>query len=212
MKALFFIATCLFVNVSFSQADSYLAAIPKYNESSDFEDNRYEKMTWQQFYRLDEINEPVDPMNYDSDLMNAALFFAINKYRSTLGLSLLSFEPRLRDAAMIHSDQMVKRNFFDHQNPYDAKIRMPNNRAELCGFNGEHLAENLARMFVDMQNLPTYTQLADKVISALSKSKDHDKHMRDPKYDRLGTGFIFENKPTSGVYYFRTSQNFGKNW
>jgi uncharacterized protein YkwD len=89
---------------------------------------------------------------------------------------------------------MVKRNFFDHQNPYDAKIRMPNNRAELCGFNGEHLAENLARMFVDMQNLPTYTQLADKVISALSKSKDHEKHMRDPKYDRLGTGFIFENK------------------
>lgn len=212
MKTLFFLASCFCVSSTFAQVDNYLAAIPKYNESSDFEDPRYEKMTWQQFYRLEETNEAVDPMNYDSDLMNAALFFAINKYRSTLGLQVLNFEPRLRDAAMIQSDQMVKRNFFDHQNPYDAKIRMPNNRAELCGFNGEHLAENLARMFVDMQNLPTYTQLADKVVSTLSKSKEHNKHMVDPKYDRLGTGFIFENKPTSGFFYFRTAQNFGKSW
>lgn len=202
----------LLLNAGFtiSQPDKYLAAITKYNEASSFEDERYRGMTWQQFYKLEEANEFVDPMNYDCDLMNAAIFFAINKYRDGLHLSQLAFEPRLRDAAMIHSNEMIKRNFFDHSNPYDPKLRMHNLRAELCGFFGEYLSENLSRSFLNMNTPLTYTQLADKTIKELSYSKDHKKNMTSNNINLLGCGFLCENRGSEGIFYFRITHDFGR--
>jgi uncharacterized protein YkwD len=195
-----------------AQADQYLARIPKYNEASVFEDVRYKGMDWQHFYKLEEANDLVDPMNYDFDLLNAAMFFAVNKYRSVKGIKQLAFEPRLRDAASIHSDQMVKRKFFDHINRADAKVSYPNVRIELCGYQGERLSENLARSYVNMERPMTYTQIADMVVQQLSKSSEHNTHMIDPKMDKLGCAALFENSPSEGVFYFRLTQDYGQDW
>ena len=196
----------------FGQASKYLAAIPKYNEASAFEDIRYRDLDWTKFYKLEEANDMLDPMNYDFDLMNAAVFFAVNKYRATKHVEALTFEPRLRDAASIHSSQMVRGNFFDHANRADAAIGMPNVRIELCGYHGERLSENLAHSFIDLSKPMTYLQVADMVVKQLSQSPEHNIHMIDPTLDKLGCGLLFENKLTNGYLYFKLTQDFGRDW
>ena len=209
VKTLFILlATLAFVHAD-AQAEKYLADIQKYNESSVFEDERYKGLTWQAFYALDEAQEFVDPMNFDYDLMNAALFFAVNKYRTARGASALAFEPRLRDAASIHTDQMVKKKFFAHENPYNTQLRALNNRVELSGFFGQHIAENIARMFVDMNTPETYTQVAGKVILYLSRSKEHNINMLDNRNKLLGCSLLFDGTGNDGYFYFRTTHDFG---
>ena len=216
MKCSSLIVLLLSAAASFAQAPDaapYLAKIGKYNEASTFEDSRYKDLDWKAFYKLDEANELVDPVNYDFDLMNAAVFFAVNKYRASKNIPALKFEPRLRDAATIHSFQMVKKNFFDHMNYYDPKLQGPDKRIELCGYHGQKLAENLARSYADRGRPMTYTQLADKVVNELSHSREHNKHLIDPDLEKLGCGLIFENNATAeGINYFRLTQDFGKDW
>ena len=209
MKSIVIILSLLCASGAKAQATKYLAQIPKYNEKSSFEDVRYKDLDWKQFYKLDEANDLVDPNNYDFDLMNAAAFYAVNKYRASKGVAPMRFEPRLRDAASIHSDQMVKRKFFDHLNRFDAKIALPNNRIELCGYQGERIAENIARSFIDPYTPLTYTQLADKVVNELSRSKEHNAHMLDSSFDKLGCAITFEAGPANAPIYFRLTQDYG---
>jgi uncharacterized protein YkwD len=194
-------------------AAPYLSKVAKYNEASVFEDVRYKNIDWKAFYKLDEANELVDPFNFDFDLLNAAVFFAVNKYRASKGLPQLKFEPRLRDAAVIHSYEMVKKNFFDHMNYTDAKLHGPDTRIELCGYRGQKLAENLARGYADRGKPQSYTQLADKAVMELSRSSEHNKHLTDPGLEKLGCGVLFENTATAeGITYFRLTQDFGTDW
>ncbi len=214
MKTAIFLVLCSLSITLFAQKGKYfyLAQINKYNEASSFEDVRYKEMTWQQFYSLEETNELVDPLNYDFDLMNAACFFAVNKYRASKGIATLKFEPRMRDAASIHTDQMIRRNFFDHINQADATIRFPNNRTELNGFSGERIAENLARIYITMDKPMTYIQIADKAVKELSRSKEHNMHMIDSNLTLLGCALLFEASSKDGFWYYRLTQDFGKNW
>ena len=213
ISLVFFLLSAAAVYAQSPEAAPYLAKVEKYNEASTFEDVKYKDLDWKGFYKLEEANELVDPVNYEFDLMNAAMFFAVNKYRASKGLAALKFEPRLRDAASIHSYQMVRKNFFDHMNYTDPKLKGPDTRMELCGYHGQKIAENLSRGYVDRSKPLTYTQLADKVVAELSRSKDHNKHMIDPDLEKLGCGLIFESKATAeGVVYFRLTQDFGRDW
>lgn len=194
-------------------AAPYLAQVHKYNEVSSFEDVTYKNLDWQGFYKMEIANALVDPVNYDFDALNAAMFFAVNKYRESKGVPALKFEPRLRDAATIHSYEMVTKNFFDHINNTDPKIKGPDTRIELCGYRGQRLSENLARNYADRGRPLTYTQLADKTIKELSTSKEHNKHLLDPDLEKLGCAVIFESKATAeGIVYFRLTQDFGRDW
>ena len=213
MKSLAFILLiCCAPGAQAQGADAYLAKILKYNEKSLFEDVRYNGMDWKTFDQLEEANDLADPSNYDFDLLNAAVFFAVNKYRAAKGLQVLTFEPRLRDAASIHSDQMVKRKFFDHINSFDSKISAPDKRIELCGYHGQMIAENLARSFVAVDHPLSYIQIAEKAVAELSRSREHNKHMLDPALKKLGCGILFENIPINGFHYFRLTQDFGTDW
>jgi uncharacterized protein YkwD len=216
MRSIFFILFLFCTIHVFAQAPAaapYLARVTKYNEASLFEDARYKEIDWAKFYKMDEPNELVDPVNYDFDLLNAAMFYAVNKYRASKGIAPFKFDPRLRDAATIHSYEMVKRNFFDHINYYDEKIISPDKRMELCGYQGQKLAENLARSYADRGRPLTYTQLADKVVMELSKSKEHNRHLLDPTLEKLGCAAVFEGGATpEGVVYFRLTQDFGRDW
>ena len=198
----------LFV-VANAQPATFLSQIPKYNESSSFEDSAYSKFTWQQFYALEECKEIVDPENFDFDLLNAAVFFATNKYRASKKLPLCAFSPELRNAAAIHSFMMVKNNFFNHINPFTPKLRTPIDRIQLCQFPGTRYAENVARIFINLNEPLTYTQLAENVVLDFSKSGAHDKNLRDPKLTELGTAIVFEADKKNPYRYFKVTQNFG---
>ena len=213
MKINLFLFSLLLTTRCSAQSDVYLSKVAKYNEASVFEDAKYKDMTWQKFYQLEEVQEFVDPNNYDFDLLNAAVLFATNKYRASKGIAALRFDPRLRDAAAIHTNEMVNRKFFDHLNTASPRIRMPNNRTELCGFEGARIAENLERDFMDVQKPMNYAQLGDKAIQDLSRSRDHDAHLLDKNLDQVGCALLFENQPnTDGYWFWRLTQNFGKSW
>ena len=92
MKSIVIILSILCATRTQAQSDKYLAQIPKYNEKSSFEDVRYKDLDWKQFYKLEEANDLVDPNNYDFDLMNAAAFYAVNKYRASKGIAPLRFD------------------------------------------------------------------------------------------------------------------------
>ncbi|MFN8278449.1 MAG: CAP domain-containing protein [Chitinophagales bacterium] len=213
MRKITFLMMLLAGVASAQTAADYLARIPKYNESSQFEDDKYKGMTWQQFEALDMAKEFVDPDNYDYDLLSAAIFFATNKYRASQHIAPLVFEGHLRDAAAIHTYEMIRRKIFDHINQADAKLKMPNNRTELCGYAGERIAENLERDYVDLQKPLTYMELAEKAIRDLSRSKEHNAHMLDPNLKQVGCAIMFEAQPNSDGYWFwRLTQDFGKPW
>lgn len=194
-------------------AQPYLADILKYNEASNFEDARYKVLDWRDFDKLEEANELVDPNNYDFDLMNAAVFYAVNKFRSAKNLPPLKFDGRLRDAASIHSWQMVKKNFFDHMDFYDDSLRSPDRRMMLCGYSGQKMTENISRIYLDRSKPLTYIQVAAKIAAEWSKSKDQNHHMLDPELERLGCGLVFEvHSNLQGLIYFRVTADFGKDF
>lgn len=211
-KIILSVSCMLFTLFVVAQPETYLYKINKYQEASGFSDTDYDSLNWQQFYKLEEPNEIIDPDNYDFDLMNAACFYALNKYRATKNLSPLRYSHQLRDAATIHTNEMINRNFFDHYNRYDPKIKMPNNRTELCYFSGEEIGENLVRSFMDLEKPLTYIELADKMVNELKKSPEHNQNMLNPRFNLLGCGFLFENKIKDGYIYVRMTQDFGKSW
>lgn len=208
-KLLFLLLAISCANGVFAQAKKYLDAVGKYNEATLFEDSRYASITWQQFYALEEANELVDPVNYDYDLMNAAVFFAVNKYRESRGLSSFRFDAKLRDAAAIHSAAMVNQSFFSHENARDPALRKVENRVQLCGFTGGYWAENISRMYQTMDKPKSYKQLADEMVYALSLSKGHNENMLDKTYKLLGCALTFEKKASGNSWYYRSTQDFG---
>src|SRR3954467_5614133 len=109
----------LLIFAFFFLADSgekYLADIPSYQKDSYFKQKVYEEHDWKSFYQLKEANEVVDPNDYDFHLLNAAIFFSTNKRREEKKLKPLKFSAGLRDAAVIHSYQMVAKNLVNHMN------------------------------------------------------------------------------------------------
>ncbi len=48
----------------------------------------------------------------------------INKQRKSNGLTLLSWNPQLAQAGLNHSNDMAKRNYFDHDSPYGQTFTM----------------------------------------------------------------------------------------
>jgi uncharacterized protein YkwD len=212
LKSFFAAFLPFFTTVVFAQqsAKSYLVNVGKYNEASGFEDPQYNNMTWQKFYKLDEPNEIIDPVNYDFDLMNAAVFFAINKYRESKGLPAFKFDAHLRDAATIHTNEMEQHNFFAHDNPYNSSLKKFYTRIEISGFKGGFSAENISREYQDLHNPKTYIQLADEMILHLSLSKPHNANMLNPNYTNLGCALLFDRKSTNGdVWYYRSTHDFG---
>ena len=212
LKLIFAAFLPFFTTVIFAQqsAESYLKQVGKYNEASAFEDKEYSQMTWEKFYKLEDANEIVDPANYDFDVMNAAVFFAINKYRMSKGLPAFKFDEHLRDAATIHTNEMTNRNFFAHENPYNPALKKFYNRIEISGFKGGFSAENISREYQDLHNPKTYIQIAEEMILNLSLSKQHNANMLDTHYTHLGCALLFDKKSTNGdVWYFRSTQDFG---
>src|SRR4051794_13492167 len=99
-----------------ADGDSFLKDIPLYQKDSYFKQKVYAEHDWKSFFQLKEANQIIDPDNYDLHLLNAAVFFATNKLRDEKKLKQLKFSNALRDAAVVHTQQMIDKKFFNHFN------------------------------------------------------------------------------------------------
>jgi uncharacterized protein YkwD len=97
-----------------------------------------------EFQRFDtEINA----YNPNYILLNEGLFRAANEVRVQNNLPEFEKDPLLQKVAETHAYEMIFRDFYNHQNPYDARQRMLPDRVEyVSGRKNEYhnLAENIA--------------------------------------------------------------------
>jgi hypothetical protein len=100
---------------------------------SAFPDSLYQHYDFNSFFTLDAVNEPIDTLNIDYGLLNAAIFYALNEIRWKKGRNELTFDPQIRNAAFCHSIQMVQSNFLSHINKKDSTLRDVWNRLMFFG-------------------------------------------------------------------------------
>ena len=181
-----------------------------------FSEADYAKYDHRTFPKLKAAQQPLELANIDYDLLEAAIFYATNVQRVKAKRKPFAFAPYLRKAAVLHATQMVKRQFFDHQNKYDPKYRIFTQRIDASGGKGKYSSagENIAdsflltyregtaysdetdaagnTYFVDEAGKPilphTYWSLAEAVLEQWMNSPGHRANILDANYTHLGCG------------------------
>jgi uncharacterized protein YkwD len=205
MKIFLFILTSLFLNDS---GDKFLSDISSYQKDSYYKTKVYAEHDWKSFYQLKEAQAVVSPDNYDLHLLNAAVFYSTNKLREEKKLKPLKFNGGLRDAAVVHTQQMVAKNFFSHINNKTPKLRAPDDRIKMFVTGFSALGENIDWNHLPMPSGASYLQLADKIVDAWYHSPPHKKTMLSKGFSHLGCAAMFEGKNKNGVRYIKATQDF----
>ena len=100
----------------------------------------------------------------------------------------------LRLSSRLHSEDMAKRNFFDHNTPEGVD---PFERMENAGFTGDSpMGENIA----------AGQSSAEEVVQGWMDSPGHCRNMMEPGYNVLGVGYYYLQ---SNEYQRFWTQNFG---
>ena len=165
------------------------------------------------FREFKPFNEDIDIKHPDYRRINAAIYWVTNETRAKNGCTSLKFLPELEYAATIHSDDMVKYNFFDHYNNYARNRRSPDDRARIAGIVNPAMAENIIEGYLlRYQNnssvraagpgeftdpgsgIPlaphTYLSLADELVSRWMDSKGHRKNVLSEDAVETAVGVI----------------------
>ncbi len=204
----YFLLSLLLLLVSDGQ--KYLSEVSLYQKASSFESTINDQQTLKEFVKSAPANLVLDPVNYDLHLLNAALHFATNENRLKHGRSELKFVPALRDAAVLHTNEMITRNFFDHYNKKNRKYYSPEQRLNAFDIKNVASAENCDYTYIDLNESTTYLQLAREIVKDFYESSGHKKNMLNKTYTHLGCGVMFEPKSKKGVWYVKATQVFAK--
>lgn len=189
--------------------DDYLSKVALYQTDSYYKQKVYAEKDRAAFYNHSDLNKPVDPQNYDLHLLNAAMFYATNKQRAAKGVPELKYNAALRDAAVLHTHQMIEKNFFDHFNSKNRKYYSPEKRFKLFGLEPPASAENIDYTYLEEEGSTTYLQLAEAIVKDLYDSPAHRKNMLSKAYNSLGCAVMFEQKERDGNWYCKATQDFG---
>ncbi|MFN8285915.1 MAG: CAP domain-containing protein [Chitinophagales bacterium] len=197
--------------LAFDDGESYLQKVASYTKDSYFKEEVYKEKDWKAFYKMPEANAAVDPKTYDMHLLSAAFFYATNKLRQEKRLPVFSYLPALRDAAVLHTNEMIERNFFDHYNTRNRKYYSPDKRMKLFGVESDAGAENCDFNYLELNKGITYIQLAEEIVKDLYKSPPHKKNMMNKAYTKMGCAVLFEKKEKDGAWYCKATQDFSAN-
>lgn len=100
----------------------------------------------------------------------------------------LTWNATLGSTAEAHSRAMANVNFFDHQDPDG---RTPGDRAELAGYSGQRIGENIAA------GLDT----ASKVVDGWLASPGHCANLMNPQFSELGAAYANDPRSDAGIYW-----------
>ncbi|PTS86760.1 hypothetical protein DBR00_01565 [Pseudomonas sp. HMWF032] len=100
----------------------------------------------------------------------------------------LSWNDVLGSTAYSHSRSMANGNFFDHQDPDG---RTPGDRAELAGYSGQRIGENIAAGL----------DSASKVVDGWLASPGHCANLMSPQFSELGAAYANDPKSDAGIYW-----------
>ena len=100
----------------------------------------------------------------------------------------LAWNAALGAAAETHSRAMANGNFFDHK---DRDGRTPGDRADLAGYSGGRIGENIAAG----QDSTT------KVVDGWLASPAHCANLMSPQFRELGAAYATDPKSDAGIYW-----------
>lgn len=180
---------------------------------ADGQENLYQ-YTNNNFRSAKVFNDTVDLANPNPKILNAAIFYLTNEIRLKNNRSELTYNPLLEKSATLHSNNMVKYNYFDHYNPRSKKLHDPNDRARFVGIYNPFLAENIAKGFVldyipnslvypegpgiflkTLRGKPlgprTYLGVAEALMNSWMNSPHHKANILSKNAIQLGCGTTF---------------------
>jgi uncharacterized protein YkwD len=100
----------------------------------------------------------------------------------------LVWNATLGSAAETHSRAMANQNFFDHK---DRDGRTPGDRAELAGYAGQQVGENIA----------AGQDTVRKVVDGWLASPGHCANLMNPQFRELGAAYAVDPKSDAGIYW-----------
>jgi uncharacterized protein YkwD len=223
-----------FTAYAFSQPSEYKKYIEPYLASpTAFPDSLYTVFNWNEFEKWEAALQPVSLQSPDYNLLNAAIFYHTNVYRQKMKKKPLQFKTELRDAAMYHSIEMSEKNFYNHINPQNRKMREPMQRIRMFGTEANYYAENINKTFaLDYKEFKTfdkdaggwyytlqakeyitaltYNELAKRIMKGWIDSKPHRENILDVHITHLGCGAVLDKKSLTGrnMPEINSTQNF----
>ncbi|MHC8305624.1 CAP domain-containing protein [Pseudomonas sp. PB3P13] len=100
----------------------------------------------------------------------------------------LTWNAVLGAAAESHSRSMANNNYFDHK---DRDGRTPGDRAELAGYVGQQVGENIA----------AGQDTVRRVVDGWVASPGHCANLMNPQFQELGAAYAVDPKSDSGIYW-----------
>lgn len=100
----------------------------------------------------------------------------------------LTWNATLAETAQSHSRAMANQNFFDH---IDRDGRTPGDRADLAGYTGQRIAENIAAGLDSPR----------KVLDGWLTSPGHCANLMNPQLRELGAAYATDPKSDAGIYW-----------
>ncbi|MCO7572709.1 CAP domain-containing protein [Pseudomonas chlororaphis] len=100
----------------------------------------------------------------------------------------LAWNATLGSTAEAHSRAMANQNYFDHK---DHDGRTPGDRAELAGYAGQQVGENIAAGQDSVR----------KVLDGWLASPGHCANLMNPAYRELGAAYAVDPKSDAGIYW-----------
>ena len=108
----------------------------------------------------------------------------------------LTLSAILNRAALIHSQDMAKNDFFEHQGSDGSKV---GDRVSRVGYRWRGVAENIA----------IGAETAEIVVEGWLKSPGHCVNIMSPNYSEMGIAYVTDPKSGPGIYW---TQVFARPW
>jgi len=161
----------------------------------------------------------VDASSLDRRLLTRMVWEETNRYREEHGRQPVGWLEPLALAAQNHAENMVERNFFIHQNPFDPRLRTLRHRIARVGLSPRSYGENLALTFaVDYRarkewtqngrrgpapgvGVHTYRSLARSLVQQWAASPGHKRNLLARSFSLLGVGLASESGDSKQTIY-----------
>lgn len=130
----------------------------------------------------------------DLERVRAEMLARVNDARRKAGASPLRSNALLDKAAQRHSEDMLARGYFAHENPEGKTV---SERATAAGYGWRTIGENIAEGQFSV----------DEVMDTWLRSPGHRRNILDPDFKELGTGLALGR--SGGTYRVVWTQAFG---
>lgn len=178
------------------------------------------------------FNDTIDTKHFQTEKLNAVVFYLTNEIRLKKKLTALEYSPLLEAMANLHSKDMVEKGFFAHTNPKIRKHREPVDRAKTVGISNPFPAENIIEAYILQYTsgnpvVPvspgifkkpgnavhisphTYLSLGEEMLRMWMNSPNHRKNILSKQALQLGCGCaFFVNKEFNSMPSIMATQNF----